>query len=396
VHRTKIRPPKVRYEGTACAPENGDRVGAQAQGRSRPTSDAQQTDSEVGPAMADGRADAAPIYQPIGDEWRRWIAENLMLGASDDGILQTMIDGGLSPSESANEIELAASSPYLSGAERVCNRLEKREWLLTAYRKLERLRPKSGEVERRYRLSCDEFIELYYSANRPVIITGMMEDWPALTKWNLGYFADSFGDREVEVQIGRDVGGNYEADREKFRRKMNFSELIQKVSAVEVSNDFYITASNTSFNRTALRELWDDIVQIPEYLDGTAAHNGFFWFGPAGTITPFHHDLTNNFMAQVFGRKRILLAPSWDMPLMRNLSDVYCEIDGRSIMPVLQPDLQDPQILECTLIPGELLFLPIGCLHFVEALEVSATVSFTNFKFDDNDFSSFYKRRRSV
>ncbi len=35
--------------------------------------------------------------------------------------------------------------------------------------------------------------------------------------------------------------------------------------------------------------------------------------------------------------------------------------------------------------------MPDGCLHFVEALEISATVSFTNFVFDKNDDASFYE-----
>jgi hypothetical protein len=101
-------------------------------------------------------------------------------------------------------------------------------------------------------------------------------------------------------------------------------------------------------------------------------------------------------MAQVIGRKRILLVPSWDMPLMRNLFDVYCEIDGRATLPALGASLRQPQVLECYLDPGEILFLPIGCLHFVEAIEISVTMSFTNFHFDDNDFTSFYERHRRV
>jgi ribosomal protein L16 Arg81 hydroxylase len=177
---------------------------------------------------------------------------------------------------------------------------------------------------------------------------------------------------------------------------MIFSEFIEKVSAADKSNDIYITASNTSANKAVLPELWDDIFQIPEYLDATTVQNGFFWFGPAGTITPFHHDLTNNFMAQVMGRKRILLTPSWDMPLMRNLFHVYCEIDGRATPPAPRASASQPQILECILSPGEILFLPVGCLHFVEALEISATVSFTNFAFDDNDYTSFYKTYQGV
>jgi hypothetical protein len=319
-----------------------------------------------------------------------------LFGASRDSILKAMVAGGLSSSQSASEIDQAARSPYLWGVERVGNRLKKREWLLGAYRKLSRLHPKSGEVARRHKLARDEFLESFYCVNRPVIITGMMDDWPALRKWSLDYFEEKLGDREVDVQLGREANGNYEADREKYRRRMRFSQFIEKVRTSGVTNDFYITANNNSANKDVLPELWDDIVQIPELLNAATPHHGFFWFGPAGTITPFHHDLTNNLMAQVIGRKRVLLAPSWDMPLMRNLRDVYCVVDGRKTAPAPRARLGEPQILECRLAPGEVLFLPVGCLHFVEALDVSATVSFTNFAFDDNDYTSFYEGRGSV
>ncbi len=403
VHMTKVKPPNVSYAGTAAAPQAGSGTSVRDQAHTR----LDRVSQEVPPNAAPGPdaahncascadAVAVPVFRTVDDEWRRWIAENLMLGASTDSILNTMVNGGLSPSQSAFEIDLAATSPYLKGVERVCNRLMKREWLLATYRKLNRLHPRSAEIERRHKLPRDEFVEHYYCANRPVIITGMMDDWPALGKWSLAYFTQQFGDREVEVQIGRDASGNFEVERDRFRRKMIFSEYVDKVIAAGVTNDFYITANNTSANKGALHELWEDIVQIPGYLDAKAAHNGFFWFGPAGTITPFHHDLTNNLMAQVLGRKRILLVPSWDMPLMRNFYDVYCEIDGRATTPAPGASLRQPQILECDLDPGEILFLPIGCLHFVEAIEISVTMSFTNFQFDDNDFTSFYERHKSV
>jgi hypothetical protein len=415
VHMTKVKPPKVSYAGTAAAPGSTNATDPRAEADSRLADAARQARSDTarGPieggnasrpvaallrardteAGADGTAMAS---RPIDDPWRRWIAENLMLGAAPEAILEVMVKSGLSPLESEAEIDRAARSPYVSGVERVCNRLKKREWLLAAYRKLNRLHPGSGAIDRRHKLARGEFIANYYCANRPVIITGMMDDWPALCKWSLAFFAEKFGDREVEVQLGRNAGDDFEAEREKYRRKMVFAQFIDKVKTAGVTNDFYITANNNSANKEALPELWDDIIQIPEYLDGSAPHDGFFWFGPAGTITPFHHDLTNNFMAQVIGRKRILLAPSWDMPLLRNLFDVYCEIDGRVTAPAPRPSFGQPQILECYLEPGQVLFLPVGCLHFVEALEISATVSFTNFLFDDNDFTSFYERHRSV
>ncbi len=41
-------------------------------------------------------------------------------------------------------------------------------------------------------------------------------------------------------------------------------------------------------------------------------------------------------------------------------------------------------------------FLPVGCLHFVEALDISVTMSFTNFVFDNNDYTTFYHTYQAV
>ncbi len=93
-------------------------------------------------------------------------------------------------------------SPYFRGSELLRNRLKKRDWLLSLYRKLHRLHPRAGEIERRSKLCREEFLVEYYSRNRPVIITGMMDDWPAMRKWNLDYFA-----RKLRRSRGRSADG---------------------------------------------------------------------------------------------------------------------------------------------------------------------------------------------
>jgi hypothetical protein len=331
----------------------------------------------------------------LDDEWRRWIAENLMVGATNASVLHAMIGAGIPPELALREIDLAQQSPYLKGGALLLNRLKKRDWQLATYRKLNRLHPRSAEIPRRHRLPRQEFLEEYYSTNRPVIITGMIDEWPALKKWDLDYFKATLGDRQVEVQFGRSKGDNYEIEREKFVARLPFADFLEKIRAAGVTNDFYMTASNNQESKRTLAELWDDVVQIPEYLDGSDPLSGFLWIGPAGTVTPFHHDLTNNFMAQVIGRKRVRIAPSWDIPLMQNHYHVFSRIDGRLTPFRPAAGIKDAQILESILCPGEVLFLPIGSMHFVEALDISVTVSFTNFLFD-NDFASFYTTYHAV
>ena len=161
------------------------------------------------------------------------------------------------------------------------------------------------------------------------------------------------------------------------------------------SNDFYMTANNGSVNQIALAELWEDIIHPAEYLNGNSADKGFFWLRPKGTRTPFHHDLTNNFMAQVIGRKRVRLIPSCETPYLYNHTHCYTDVDGHQIDTEQFPLVSQAQILDCELNPGEILFLPVGCWHYVEALDLSVTLSFVNFIWD-NDFSSIYHTYQAV
>jgi len=135
-----------------------------------------------------------------------------------------------------------------------------------------------------------------------------------------------------------------------------------------------------------------ELPPLSEYLrDG--GHGGFFWFGPAGTITPFHHDLTNNFMIQVAGRKRVRLIAPCDLPKVYNQRHCFTPLDGRDIDLQRFPLMAGVPVIDCVLEPGEILFLPVGWWHFVEALDVSITVSTTQFRWD-NDFYTDYPRHQ--
>ncbi|WP_144154925.1 cupin-like domain-containing protein [Paraburkholderia sp. BCC1885] len=323
------------------------------------------------------------------DDWRRWIAENLLLGAPGPALQAALVQHGFDADEATREVDAALASPYLQGGTRLRNRLRKRDWTLSVYGELSRMRASGNTVERRERLSRDEFFEQYYFQNRPVIITGAFDSWPARTQWNFDYFRERCGDCEVEVQFGRNSDPNYEINQPKLKRIMRFRDYVDLVAGSGATNDFYMTANNTSRNRESLAALWPDVPTICEYLDPASGDSGFFWFGPAGTKTPFHHDLTNNFMAQVMGRKLIRLVPMSDTPRMYNDLHCYSQVDGSAIDIARFPALQQANLIECTIGPGDLLFLPIGWWHYVEGLEPSVTMTYTNFV-ARNDFCDTY------
>lgn len=321
----------------------------------------------------------------ISDEWRRWIAENLMLGHPPAALAGILAQSGIPPQLAQAEIAAALKSPYLHGVQRLHNRLAKRDWLLGIQARLNRMAPQ--EVPRRERLTAEAFLHEHYLCNRPVIITGMLDDWPARGKWSLDWLEAQFGEREVEVQFGRNADANYEMNSIAHKRVMPFGEYLALVDGAGSTNDFYMTANNDGRNRQALDELWQDIPLLPEYLDG--GRKGFFWLGPAGTVTPFHHDLTNNFMIQVMGRKRVRLIAPCETPKLQNQRHCFTPVDGRDIDLQRFPSMAGVPVIDCELAPGEILFLPVGWWHFVEALDISLTISATHFRWD-NDFYSSY------
>ena len=139
-------------------------------------------------------------------------------------------------------------------------------------------------------------------------------------------------------------------------------------------------------NQHVLSGLVNGVGRLPVYLDQTIGETGTFRLDPVGSITPYRHEFKNVLITLVMGKLRVKFVPSWDMPSMRNTRQNLSERDGRQMYPVSPSQCDRPQVLECTVEQGELLFLPVGCWFFIETIEISATLTFTHFVFD-NEFS---------
>jgi hypothetical protein len=331
----------------------------------------------------------------LSTEWQHWIQENQTLNVPDAVLIETMMREGIAQSVATFAVKAVRSRPSAPAArstapqeptnglsaEQLAQMLAKLESIFAVNRKLAELRPNHGVIERRYRVSKQEFLDRYYATNTPVILTGMMQDWPAMSCWCPDYFKQHYGDVEVEIQAGRNADPEYEINANRYKHKTTLSAYVDLVVTGGDSNDYYLAANNGNLERPELRNLLNDIV-MPEFLDPHDTQQRiFFWFGPSGTITPLHHDPLNLIMAHVTGRKRWRLISPDHTPLLYNYVGVFSKVDLENPDYEKYPLFRQAQVIETVLEPGEIIFVPVGWWHQVKALEISLSLSFTNFAF---------------
>ena len=271
--------------------------------------------------------------------------------------------------------------------------LGKRVWLLEALERQRALAPGGNAIERRTGMGAREFLEHFYATARPVILGGEMDGWPALTRWTPSYLKTLIGSAQVEYQGGRNANPRFEMDKERHRQLAPFDRFIDAITGSDAGNDAYITACNSARNQAALAPLAQDTGFLDTFLTRDAAMpDGMVWIGPAGTVTSLHHDLTNNFIAQLVGRKQVTVLAAAEVGRLYNHHHVFSQItdlDDPDLDMALFPRLADTTAFNVVLEAGEILFMPLGWWHQVTALDFSVTMTFTNFRWANDGYASY-------
>ncbi|XP_054812063.1 lysine-specific demethylase JMJ30 isoform X2 [Prosopis cineraria] len=231
-------------------------------------------------------------------------------------------------------------------------------------------------VEKRSALSLERFLEDYYRSGSPVIISDCMAHWPAKTKWNdIDYLKRIAGDRTIPVEVGK----NHLCAQWK-KELITFSEFLQRIESHGCSSvgPTYL-AQHPLFDQ--INELRKDIC-IPDYCFAGEGELRCLnaWFGPAGIVTPLHHDPHHHILAQVVGKKYVRLysaSLSKELyPYIKTTLTNSSQIDPDSIDEKMFPGVQDLEFVDCILEEGELLYIPQKWWHYVRSLTTSFSVSF--------------------
>ncbi|RYZ42914.1 MAG: cupin-like domain-containing protein [Myxococcaceae bacterium] len=278
-------------------------------------------------------------------------------------------------------IREAERHPAVGGGRTHATRLNALESLLATRSGLHRQSQRGLQVERRQRLSPAEFFTEYYRCNRPVVIEGLLEDWPAMTRWTPAWMAERFGDETVEVMAGRESQALPDFHADRLRQNVSLRELLARFDGAP-TNDMYLVARNSLLLREAFRPLLEDLRAPAGYIqpDLHGADRVHLWLGPAGTLSNLHHDHLNVLFCQVWGRKQVWLAPSWETPWMANGRGFYSDVDVLAPDTARFPDFARVALHTVEVGPGDTLLIPVGWWHALRALEPSLSVTFVSFE----------------
>ncbi len=231
------------------------------------------------------------------------------------------------------------------------------------------------EIDRVASISPEDFRKNYLLPKKPVIITDLAKSWPAYTKWNWQYFKSLVGNVEVgvynNIRAGAKVPVNGADDTMLFG---DYLDLIQK-GPVELRIFLFNIFKYAP-------QITKDFTFAEQYTKSFLKKYPMLFVGGAGSIAHMHYDidLSHIFHTQFMGRKRVLLLPNSQSPLIYRMpltvesaaSFVNWEqgVDEERF-----PALAKANAYHTILEHGDTMFMPTGYWHHMQYMDSGFAMS---------------------
>ncbi|MEM9337761.1 MAG: cupin-like domain-containing protein [Bacteroidota bacterium] len=189
---------------------------------------------------------------------------------------------------------------YYTGREWAKNKVTRAEMRLLKSSK----RYMDGEVQEIERIpynsiSIDDFRKNYLNKNKPVVLEGFGNGWPALEKWDIDFFSDNYGEEMIPMRINASVIGENKIEFVKTKFK-NF------VKDLNDGKDVYASSiENIANNNPELRSDLS-IKQLSEYTHmrkNRRILSTQFFISNSLAKTALHCAVSTNMFTQIKGQK---------------------------------------------------------------------------------------------
>jgi hypothetical protein len=323
---------------------------------------------------------STPALKTVQDQWLTWLQTNLIQGVSTEQLVQALEQREVPSSVAQSWVDSVAQSQALQALKRHTRPVRQGHRYLQLRRHLNEQRTQPAAIRETAQLSAAEFFEDYYYENRPVVMRGYANDWPARQKWTPDFIKAHYGDVTVDITDNRLSNPNYDMEHIKHTRTCTLGEFVDRVKSNQSGNDAYMVANNRAIETPDFAPILSDVHYDPEMFNADLWKGcSAFWLGPAGTITPTHHDTCNILFVQLYGRKSFKLFSPLESDMLVGARSMYADIDPEQPDYLAHPNLSSITERTATLEPGDAIFLPVGWWHHVRSLDISISFAMTNF-----------------
>jgi hypothetical protein len=269
--------------------------------------------------------------------------------------------------------------------------------------------PPEHQIPHVHKISSEEFYVKYYQPKKPVILTGMMDDWPAVRKWTkeflkekIGNYTHTFwyGTENIKMKVSEyiDTADEYQQrflkkdkDRQADSQRKAFPVLpITTDEKIPYMRHFGPLSSKSP-------ELEKDIKPQCVFPDPEEIYiRNFVFIGVPGTKTNIHYDDSDNFMSMIFGQKMITLLPPGKETELNLTQDEKRQLSNFEALPFPDPedlilDLNDStkttmmhkhpvfssakELYYSPVNQGEIVFFPAKWYHYIHNIELSVSLT---------------------
>jgi len=231
------------------------------------------------------------------------------------------------------------------------------------------------EIERRNNLNPPEFFRNYVG-KKAVIMSGLVTDWLAVTKWNKNYFYQAAAEKKILIEIVNSLLSKKEI--RLVSLKDYISQVLDKNPSAENKEPRYFYDSPLPSLLTSLKHDMEPfpLKFFPKWYRSEWWKNLFFFSTQPETLIPMHFDGlgTHNTYFHLKGRKKfIIISPEYINGCYRYDYNAF-QVDPE------QPDLhkhplfKNVQPQQAYLSPGDVLYLPPYTLHQVKSIDACLSV----------------------
>ena len=228
-----------------------------------------------------------------------------------------------------------------------------------------------------------------YRSQMCVVFPRLLSSWPACQRWaQRSHLEAALGGPQASVRVqtspnNRVFNAVYhrsaDTDVVTVASMLNATLYAQngRVGAVptgatqDVARRLYCKLSLSATLTADMGALPKGVFGEPKGLGPAVAGETTFWVGSAGVVTPLHFDHCHTVIAQIVGRKRVIVSPLSDSEHLYPFSvadgaartsrvDLHAWMAGDRMQREAFPDVAHARLLQCVIEPGDVVYIPPG------------------------------------